>query len=106
MLRCAGLALMLILTLLGLAGAGPVAAGQDGLVDLIVSAVDCDADPTADPSAECVPTSGAVVSVVGADGTDYGSCVFVPQVSPNGGAFSYCFVEVPLGETVTVTLDE
>jgi hypothetical protein len=104
LLRCAGLALILAIS--GLAGLNPVAAGQDGLVQLIISSVDCEDGVPAYPSVDCVPTSGAVIWVVGADGADYGSCVFVPQVSPNGGAFSYCFVPVPLGATVTVTLDE
>jgi hypothetical protein len=104
LLRCAGLALILAIS--GLAGVNPVAAGQDGLVQLIISSVDCEDGVPAYPSIDCAPTSGAVISVVGVDGTDYGSCIFVPQVSPNGGAFSYCFVAVPLGARVVVTLDE
>jgi hypothetical protein len=102
-LRC--LALALVLMAVGLAGTS-AARAQDGAIGLIISVVDCETVPAVNPNAVCEPNAGTVLAVTGADGEPYGTCLMEPDVSPNGGVFSYCYVDVPFGATVVITADE
>jgi hypothetical protein len=85
-----------------------IAHAQDEAIGLIISVLDCETapDPGVNPVTVCEPNDGAVLQVTGANGEHYGDCLMEPDVSPNGGVFSYCYVDVPFGAEVIITADE
>lgn len=84
----------------------PVVGAQgEGDYEIFIAGRYCETDPggTYDPT--CLPADGVVVTVIGPDGTGYGSCSLTAPDPEAAGSLAGCFVDVPFGATLTVTED-
>lgn len=103
-LRC--LVTTMLLSAMFMSSTERTAAQSEETLVLGIGAFDCDVDPTENQNANCVPNTGAEITVTLQSGEFIGSCTMEVFETPNGVG-SVCVVEgVPADSTVIVTEDE